>query len=95
MSKLTIVAHIEANSDKVEFIKEELKKLIEPTLKEKGCLNYNLHQDNEQPAKFLYFENWESRELWQDHMQSAHIQAFIKSSEGALKSFEVQEMTEV
>jgi len=95
MSKLTIIAHIEANSDKIAFIKEELEKLIEPTRKEKGCLNYNLHQDNDKPEQFLFFENWESRELWQTHMQSEHLQAFVKSSEGALKSLVIQEMSEV
>lgn len=95
MSKLTIIAHIEANQDKIAFLKEELIKLIEPTKKEKGCLCYDLHQDNENPHKFLFSESWENRELWQEHMQSEHSQAFVKSSEGALKSLVIQEMTEV
>ncbi|MEO1610025.1 MAG: antibiotic biosynthesis monooxygenase, partial [Pseudomonadota bacterium] len=25
----------------------------------------DLHQDNENPAHFMFYENWESRELWQ------------------------------
>lgn len=95
MSKLTIIAHIEANADKIAFIKAQLEKLIEPTRKEKGCLQYDLHQDNEQPEKFLFVENWESRELWQIHMESEHLQGFVKSSEGALKSLTIQEMSEV
>ena len=95
MSKLTIVAHIEANKDKISFIKSELEKLIEATRKEEGCLQYDLHQDNEQPEKFLFFENWENRELWQVHMQSKHLQGFVKSSEGSLKSLVIQEMSKV
>jgi quinol monooxygenase YgiN len=35
---LTIIARIEAVEDKIELVKTELIKLIEPTLKEKGKL---------------------------------------------------------
>ena len=64
---LTIVGKIEANADKVDFVKAELLKLIPITLKEAGCIQYDLHQDNDNPAVFLFYENWESRELWQTH----------------------------
>ena len=40
-------------------------KLIDITRAEEGCINYDLHQDNENPAHFLFYENWKSRELWQ------------------------------
>ena len=94
MSKpLTIVARIEANSDKIEFIKGELEKLIEPTLKEEGCIQYDLHQDNDNPAIFLFYENWESRELWQQHMNNAHLAAYMAATEGSVASFTLNEMT--
>ena len=63
MSKLTIVAHITAKEDQVDLVKTELGKIIETTRAEEGCLQYDLHQDNEKPAHFMFFENWESREL--------------------------------
>ncbi|MBT8363058.1 MAG: antibiotic biosynthesis monooxygenase [Deltaproteobacteria bacterium] len=91
--KLTIVARIEANSDKIEWVKAELLKLIEPTLKEAGCIQYDLHQDNENPAVFLFYENWESRELWQEHMNNAHLAEYMKATEGAVASFTLNEMT--
>lgn len=95
MSKLTIVANITANPDKVDLVKSELEKLIPITQKEKGCIQYDLHQDNENPAHFLFFENWESRELWQDHMNAPHLAAFLKATEGALTELTVYEMTQV
>jgi len=57
MSKLTIVANITAKSDKIEFVKGELEKLIDITRAEEGCLQYDLHQDNEKPAHFMFYEN--------------------------------------
>lgn len=64
MAKLTIVANIHAKSDKVELVKAELLKLIPITRAEEGCIQYDLHHDNENPSHFMFYENWESRELW-------------------------------
>lgn len=90
--KLTIVARIEANSDQIELVKTELLKLAEPTLKETGCIQYDLHQDNENPAVFLFYENWKNRELWQEHMNNTHISEYMKATEGAVASFTLNEM---
>ncbi|MFA0350617.1 putative quinol monooxygenase, partial [Vibrio sp. 10N.222.55.C6] len=38
MTKLTIVANIVANEDKVELVKAELLKLIDITRAEEGCI---------------------------------------------------------
>jgi quinol monooxygenase YgiN len=92
---LTIVARIEAKKNCADLLESELRKLIEPTRKEAGCLQYDLHQDNENPAVFLFYETWKNRELWQAHMNSAHLSAFMKATEGALASLTVSEMTKI
>ncbi len=91
--KLTIVARILAKEDKRVLVKTELLKLIEITRAEEGCLNYDLHQDNENPNLFLFHENWENRELWQAHMGNAHLAEYIKATDGAVEEFTVHEMT--
>ncbi|WP_246209568.1 putative quinol monooxygenase [Pikeienuella piscinae] len=63
MSKLTIVADIHARTDQVELVKAELLKLAPITRAEVGCVNHDLHQGNEDPAHFNFYENWESREI--------------------------------
>ena len=95
MSKLTIIAHIHADADQVDFVKAELLKIIPPTLAEEGCLNYDLHQDNEVPAHFFFYENWESRELWQRHMESEHLKEFKAATEGAIENVVLHEMASV
>lgn len=57
MTTLTIVANIIAKSNSVELVKAELLKLIDVTRAEEGCINYELHQDNENPAHFVFYEN--------------------------------------
>lgn len=95
MPKLTIVANITAKADKIDLVKGELEKLIPITLAEEGCLNYDLHQDNENPAHFLFYENWETRELWQAHMSNQHLTDFLAATEGAIEELSVDEMTQV
>ena len=92
---LTIVAHIEAEPDQIDRVKAELQKLIPITLAEEGCLQYDLHQDNEHPAHFMFFENWTSRELWQAHMNAPHLAAFLAATDGAIATFTLHEMTQV
>ena len=92
---LTIVAHITAKADKVELVKGELIRLIEPTRGEAGCVQYDLHQDNERPAHFMFFEIWDSRELWQRHMAAPHLQKMKAATEGAVAEFALHEMTMV
>lgn len=95
MSTLTIVANIKANPDKVELVKAELLKLIDITRVEEGCINYDLHQDNENPAHFVFYENWESRDLWQTHMKNKHLADYMNATEGAVAEFTVNEMTKI
>ena len=93
--KLTIVARILAKPEKRELVKKELLKLIDITRAEKGCINYDLHQDNENENLFLFFENWESRELWQIHMNNAHLAEYMKATGGAIEEFVLNEMTHI
>jgi len=92
---LTIVAHIQARVGEADFVKAELLKLIEPTLKEDACIQYDLHLSNTEPELFLFFENWKDRDTWQAHMQTSHIMAFIDKIEDHLENFTVQEMTKI
>lgn len=93
MGKLTIVAKIIAKEEKRELVKRELLKLISTTRAEKGCINYDLHQDNENPNIFLFHENWENRELWQKHMNNTHLLDYMKATDGAVEEFVLNEMT--
>jgi quinol monooxygenase YgiN len=95
MPKLTIVANIQANPDKIDLVKVELEKLVPITRAENGCLQYDLHQDNENPGHFLFYENWEFRELWQAHMNAPHLAAYMEATEGAVADFTLNELSRI
>ena len=95
MSKLTIVANVHADPDQIDLVKAELEKLVPITRTEEGCIQYDLHRDNDNPLHFMFFEIWESRELWQTHMNAPHLAAYVEAVDGAIADFTLNEMSQV
>ena len=73
---LTVVAEIVAKPGKEDELKRRLLALVEPTRLEDGCVQYDLHQNTGEPGRFVFYENWRSRELLERHLQSPHLLAF-------------------
>jgi quinol monooxygenase YgiN len=89
---LTIVANIHAVPGKEDLVKSELEKLVETTRAEPGCIAYVLHRDNDASGHFLFYETWDNRDLWQQHMAAPHLAAYMKATEGAVDRFTLNEM---
>lgn len=92
---IVVIAKVEAKQDQLEFVKSEALKLIEPTRKEPGCIEYNLQQDIENPGVFIFVERWESKELLNAHMESKHLQHFVKAIESSVVSLTINEMSPI
>jgi quinol monooxygenase YgiN len=90
---LTILAQITAADGKADLVRAELEKLISITRAEEGCLQYDLHVDNENPGFFVFYENWVNRDLWQTHMSAPHLAAYMQATDGAVSSFVLNEMS--
>ena len=87
MSKpLTVIAFARAKRSRVAEAREALLALVMPTRAEKGCLNYDLLQSDEDPTQFAFYENWLSDAALEAHAQSAHIEAFRKIAPQILES---------
>ena len=95
MPRLTIVADITAKPESIAIVKAALEATADATRPEEGCVQDDMHQDNQKPEDFLFFEIWESRALWQRHMNAAHLQEFRAKTEGAIAEFRLYEMTQV
>ena len=93
MTVLTLVANIKAIPGHADLVKAELLKLIDSTRAEEGCINYDLHVNNENPNHFVFHETWETRELWQNHMNAPHIVAYGAAVAGAVESWTLDELT--
>ncbi len=79
--QLTVIAHLVAKPDKIEATKAFLLGLVSPTRLEPGCVEYHLHQDNENPAEFTFYENWTNRQEWDSHMTRPHLVEFARRAD--------------
>jgi len=92
---LTILAQIQAAPGKEDALIAEMHKLIAATKLEAGCLQYDMHRDNDKPGFFMFYENWETRALWLDHMKAPHLAAYNAATKGWITSLTLNEMTRV
>lgn len=95
MSRLTVIAKVVAKKESVESVKTELLKLVAPTRGEEGCIDYTLHQDNDRPALFIFYEKWENAAFLEKHMNSDHFKEYIRAVDGLIEEKVVHRMTRI
>jgi quinol monooxygenase YgiN len=74
---LTVVAQVKAKPGKESLVQQELLSLVAPSRKDAGCLNYDLHQSLDNPAIFMFHENWTSKAHLDQHLQKPDLQAVL------------------
>lgn len=74
---LTVIANMKAKPGKEQELRQALEALIEPTSREDGYVNYDLHQAVDDPGVFYFYENWESEAALDAHLATPHLEQFI------------------
>lgn len=95
MSIIAVVAKLVVKDGAVELVKTELLKLIMPTRKEEGCIEYRLHQDNTDPSVFIFYENWQNMACLERHINSAHYKSYVAAVGDQLAEKVVHKLTEI
>jgi quinol monooxygenase YgiN len=81
---LTVIAYMKAAPGKEADLRAALEALIEPTGKEAGYVNYDLHQAVDDPGTFFFYENWESGDDLDAHLAAPHLTHFADIMGGLL-----------
>lgn len=89
MKPLTVIAKLKARPGQEERLGAMLQALVAPTRAEAGCINYDLHRSHEDPATFIFHENWETRPLWEAHMNAPHLQQFSAAQGEVTESWDL------
>ena len=93
MNLITIIAKFKIlNND--EIVKKELLNLVDPTRIEKGCVDYIFYQDNEDPNILMLYENWETNEDLEAHMNTDRFKDTFAKIEG-MYELEVSKLTKI
>jgi len=49
---------------------------VAETVKEQGCISYDMHQSVTDPSRLMLVERWESAEALARHMETPHFKAW-------------------
>lgn len=58
------------------YVENYLKRLLQFSRKDKGCLAYNIHQSIDNPCEFMMYSVWESKEAFEQHNRTPEMQEF-------------------
>ena len=81
---LTIVAIATAASGQEAALRAAQEQLVAETVKEPGCLRYELHQSREDSRVLVFVETWASEAQWRAHMEGAATKRFQASAASRL-----------
>lgn len=88
--QVTVSAEFWAKTGCEDALRDELVAIVAPTRKEEGCINYDLHEIADKPGRFLFYENWTTRELLDKHLKSEHICQYRKNTASLIEEKKVQ-----
>ncbi len=74
--KVTVIAYIEVKPGAEETFLQHANVVVNATRAETACINYDLHQAEGDPTRFVFYENWTGLAGLDEHAKSAHIQTF-------------------
>ncbi|MBV8592487.1 MAG: antibiotic biosynthesis monooxygenase [Acetobacteraceae bacterium] len=69
----TVIGMLRAKPEKRQELEEILRRIVAPTRREEGCIDYHLHVSDADPNLFMFYENWRSREDLERHLAMPHL----------------------
>ncbi len=75
--QINITAIVKSKPEMLEETKELLTEMAVNSKKETACMQYDLHQDRENPILFVFHEIWESEEGLALHEAQPYFQKFV------------------
>lgn len=77
MSELFIVVSLKAKAGKEDELRRDLSVVAEASRQEEGSIRYELLEDQDEPGRFVFVEEWSSLEMrTRHHEHSPHVQHF-------------------
>lgn len=95
-TQVVCVAEFRALEGKTEDLINALHILIEPTVKEPGCVRYELNQRVDDPRRITFIEKWKDQEAFDRHCAMPYIKDFFDNVRpGLVEDFEVKLYQEI
>jgi quinol monooxygenase YgiN len=73
---ILIAGYLKYPPGALDGLKAEMRKVVEATRLEDGCINYDFAVDISDPSRLIVFERWRDQEALDGHVQSQHLKAW-------------------
>ncbi|MFP1721772.1 putative quinol monooxygenase [Lonsdalea quercina] len=93
--EIRVVACLQAKPEYLKEITDAVTKAVEPSRKEAGNLQYDLHAEIDKPGAFVFIERWKNKAALETHEKTAHFQKLVADMEGKTVSVDIKLMTQV
>ena len=71
------VAVIAETAENAKKFKEAAIELVSFSLRDKGCISYDLYESKTNDDRFMIIETWESEEALKAHSESDHFKRLV------------------
>src|SRR5256885_5818361 len=88
-SAVTLVVVLRPKPGQESLLEAELRALVGPTRREKGCITYDLHRSIEPPGALLLHEVWATRDDHRLHTKTPHFLRWDARKDALLASRDV------
>jgi quinol monooxygenase YgiN len=86
---LPVVAIFVAKPGMEEQLEALLRGVVATTLREEGCISYQVNRDAKNPRRFVFTEEWESQAHLDRHLAAPHLQALAAQLPAHIESGDV------
>jgi quinol monooxygenase YgiN len=73
---IKLIALLHSNTDAEDTFELELKRLVEASVKEEGCLQYELYQYENERCCYVIIEEWRDEAALKYHQETPHYKNF-------------------
>lgn len=73
---VSIIAYVYGKRESAAELKKALVELGRKTKQEKGNLQFLMHEREDDPTTFIFYETYQSEEAFKAHLESGHSRAF-------------------
>ena len=91
--QLTITGFMTIQPGTAPILLPQIDALVDQTRAEPGCINYDFHQHNADPHRFVFYENFVDQAAFDAHFAEPHTQAWIALAEVHGARFDIQHWT--
>jgi quinol monooxygenase YgiN len=73
----TVIVHFKVKKDEQKKWDTAIRPLIAATLKEEGCLAYDVNRDIEDATRYTIYERWRSSQALEKHLEAEHTKKIL------------------